>query len=334
MLADESIAEDPLEIGQVRHPASRKVAPDIASRGLRAAFGEALVPTEIMRRSGLDPGPVQMGAELDDASGIGDLSPRRRGRDQDRRQGHGRALEGGTRQPRRRNPGEDEPGSTHSRHRNAPFPVERAIPAQPILRAIRAPCRLRPARAAVAASAMPPTPATAARPKIGPNRDAVRTASNRFSPGVPYGPPPSRHSSASTAARRSIRCAARIGVAPPPAKRRSTAAPAAPLHGGHQGRGRYGRAPHLAEEVRRPRVEQGHVDVEVHPVDAPPGSGSCALPTPRRRNVLPSWSDSGRWAPHRPVYGHHRLRATMKAARFPAPPGWGRSSRSYGATGS
>ena len=43
-----------------------------------------------------------------------------------------------------------------------------------------------------------------------------------------------------------------------------------PGHGSHQGRGRYDRTPHLAEEVRRPRgpLEQGHVDVEVHPVDA------------------------------------------------------------------
>ena len=52
-------------------------------------------------------------------------------------------------------------------------------------------------------------------------------------------------------------------------------------HGGHQGRGRYGRAAHLAEEVRRPRgpLEQGHVDVEVHPVDALQGQGRVLYQT-------------------------------------------------------
>ena len=80
----------------------------------------------------------------------------------------------------------------------------------------------------------------------------------------------------------------------------------------HQHRRRPRRASHLAEEVRRTgrRLEQRHVHVQVHPVDALQrqhrvpgqdfGDGSCYF----------HGSDSGRWAPHRPVYGQRRPRVT------------------------
>ena len=87
-------------------------------------------------------------------------------------------------------------------------------------------------------------------------------------------------------------------------------------HGRHQRRRRYRPAVHLPEEVGHagPGLKQGHVDVEVHPVDALErqrrvprqdlGDGSCYL----------HGSDSGRWAPHRPVYGQQRHCASMNAA--------------------
>ena len=87
-------------------------------------------------------------------------------------------------------------------------------------------------------------------------------------------------------------------------------------HRRHQRRRRHAGAPELAEEVRRAGrpLQHRHVDVQVQPVDALEGQrrvlrqdlgdGSCYL----------HGSDSGRWAPHRPVYGHRRLRATMNAA--------------------
>ena len=71
----------------------------------------------------------------------------------------------------------------------------------------------------------------------------------------------------------------------------------------HQHRRRHRGATHLAEEIRCPRrpLQHRHVDVEVQPVDALEGQrrvlrqdlgdGSCYL----------HGSDSGRWAPHRPV---------------------------------
>ena len=87
-------------------------------------------------------------------------------------------------------------------------------------------------------------------------------------------------------------------------------------HRRHQRRRRHRPAVHLPEEVGHAGsgLQQGQVDIEVHPVDALErqrrvprqdfGDGPCYL----------HGSDSGRWAPHRPVYGHHRLRATMNAA--------------------
>ena len=84
----------------------------------------------------------------------------------------------------------------------------------------------------------------------------------------------------------------------------------------HQHRRRHRGAPHLAEEIRGARrsLQHRHVDVQVQPVDALErqrrvlrqdlGDGSCYL----------HGSGSGRWAPHRPVYGQRRHCATMNAA--------------------
>ena len=70
----------------------------------------------------------------------------------------------------------------------------------------------------------------------------------------------------------------------------------------------------LSSRARRP-LQHRHVDVQVQPVDALEGQrrvlrqdlggGSCFL----------HGSGSGRWAPHRPVYGHRRLVRLMNAAR-------------------
>ena len=74
----------------------------------------------------------------------------------------------------------------------------------------------------------------------------------------------------------------------------------------------------------RRRLQHRHVDVQVQPVDAferqrrvlrhDLGDGSCYL----------HGSESGRWASHRPVYGHRCLRTTRKAASRRS----GRSGRS------
>ena len=86
----------------------------------------------------------------------------------------------------------------------------------------------------------------------------------------------------------------------------------------HQHRRRHAAAPDRAEEIRRARrpLQHRHVDVQVQPVDALErqrrvlrqdlGDGSCYL----------HGSGSGRWAPHRPVYGQRRHCATMDSDRY------------------
>ena len=72
----------------------------------------------------------------------------------------------------------------------------------------------------------------------------------------------------------------------------------------------------LAEEVRHagPGLQQGHVDVEVHAVDALEGQRRMPRQDLGDATCYLHGSDSRRWAPHRPVYGQRRPRATMNAA--------------------
>ena len=49
-----------------------------------------------------------------------------------------------------------------------------------------------------------------------------------------------------------------------------------------------------------------------------PASASCAASDFRDGSCYVDGSGSGRWAPHRPIYGHHRPQATMTAAHAAA----------------
>ena len=92
-----------------------------------------------------------------------------------------------------------------------------------------------------------------------------------------------------------------------------------PRHRRHQRRRRHRLAAHLAEEPRRPaaRLQDGHVGVEVHPVDAFEFQRRVLGENFRRGSCYVHGSDSGRWATHRPHYGHRRLDATRNRGFAP-----------------
>ena len=92
-----------------------------------------------------------------------------------------------------------------------------------------------------------------------------------------------------------------------------------PRHRRHQRRRRHRLAAHLAEEPRRSpaRLQDRHVGVEVHPVDALEFERRVLVENFRRASCYRHGSDSGRWATHGPPYGHRRLRATRNRGLAP-----------------
>ena len=82
-----------------------------------------------------------------------------------------------------------------------------------------------------------------------------------------------------------------------------------PRHRRHQYRRRHRIAAHPAKESRRAaaRLQQRYIDVQVHPVDALQFQGGVFCQHFAGISCYGHLSDSGRWAPHRPLYGHRRL---------------------------
>ena len=93
----------------------------------------------------------------------------------------------------------------------------------------------------------------------------------------------------------------------------------APRHRRHQRRRRHRVPPDVAEEVRRPgaRLQHRHVHVQVHAVDALQFQDGVLGHGFGRRSCYAHAAGSGRWAPHRPLYGQRRHARPSRRIRNP-----------------